>query len=168
MLLDDAMVEQGFADKAVVVSEGDVDQAFYIIKAGEVVAVRGKGGRVHLATLGRGDCFGEAALSMLEGVALSRRVKRKASIMAHGSNLVLLALTPHALAQQPGIEGWWQQLANGALATSTGITHGVDSVVAEKVQANGGNLSSLLTKQVIKDRDGREIRRPPEDDPLDA
>jgi len=169
MLLDDAMLEQGVPDKAVVVSEGDVDQAFYIIKAGEAVAVRGKGGRVHLATLGRGDCFGEAALSMLEGVALSRRVKRKASIVAHGSNLVLLALTPQALAQQPGIEGWWQQLANGALATSTGITHGVDSVVAEKVQANGGNLSSLLTKQVVKDRDGREIRRPPEgEDPLDA
>uniref|UniRef100_A0A7S2JF27 Cyclic nucleotide-binding domain-containing protein n=1 Tax=Haptolina brevifila TaxID=156173 RepID=A0A7S2JF27_9EUKA len=60
-MLDQVMTEHAYPDKAIVVGEGDIDQAFYIVKGGEAQAVRGKGGRTHLATLTRGDCFGEAA-----------------------------------------------------------------------------------------------------------
>jgi len=114
---------------------------------------------------------------MLEGVALSRRVKRKCSIVASGNSLVLLALTPYKLQQMDGIHGWWQQLANGTLATSVGLTSGVDAIVAEKIQANGGNLSTLLTKQAAKENKDRtssqSMGMPPtymedRDDPLDA
>ena len=152
-----SMTEQTFTDKEVLVAEGDVDETFFIIKSGEAVAKRGTGSRSLLATLRRADCFGEAALMPTEG---HRRAKRKMSIIASGTSpLVVLTITLSKLLAADELRDWWEHLAHGLLATSSGVTSGVDSVINERVQETGGNLSNLLSKQKDGARDNERTSR---------
>ena len=58
--LVNAMAERTFGAKEVVAAEGEVDEALFVVKSGEVVVRRGS--KEELVVLKRGECFGEQAL----------------------------------------------------------------------------------------------------------
>lgn len=74
---------QRFENKAKIVREGDISEDFFIIQSGFVDVTRtGSTHEIFLATLGPGECFGEAALF--------QDVKRTANVEAHGSLELLI------------------------------------------------------------------------------
>ena len=67
-----------FQANAKIISEGDVENAFYIIAVGEAVVIKGK--KV-VSVLGHGDCFGE--------MGYLTKTRRTASVVSRSSTLLL-------------------------------------------------------------------------------
>ena len=61
-----------------IISEGDVENAFYIIAVGEAVVIKGK---TVVSVLGHGDCFGE--------MGYLTQTKRTATVVSRSSTLLL-------------------------------------------------------------------------------
>lgn len=81
--LVDSLREEIFGDGEVLVREGDPGNTFYIVREGQVSVRVGSGSRqASVATLNRGDFFGE--MSLLTGE------KRSATIVADGDTKVLV------------------------------------------------------------------------------
>ena len=96
--LVDVMTELVFQPKQCIVSQGDLDDTFFLIKHGSAAVVQGENAKnrgKELTTLVRGDAFGEQALLPSD---LMKRTKRKTSIVVAGSEpLIALGLTRYAL-----------------------------------------------------------------------
>lgn len=129
-----AMQRKTFNSKEVITAEGDMDDTFFIIESGEATVKKGEGAKGDIATLTRGDCFGEQALVPND---MWKRMRRKTSVVARESTVVLLMSSDAFIALCPSLNSSWsEQLAADIVATAVA---GVDSVIAAKV----GNVSSL-------------------------
>ena len=135
----------------VVAGEGEPDDTLTIIVSGEVAITRTKpetGAIATLATLGRGDCFGEQCLLALLGKGSSkgssdRFTRRRTGVAAHGeAPLAVLSLTLAAMealvASGALPETWVLQLAHDL---ADGATVGVD---AATVARGGSAITALL------------------------
>ena len=164
--------ERTWQPREVIAPLGELNDAMHIIKRGLAV-VRAADSSV-LGTYQRGDVFGEEAL-----VALTHKQhKRKTSVIvsAH-EELVTLSLTAENLQslknQDPlysmmipqaasagggtGIGSWVDSLT--ALIDKESI-HGVDSILVEKVQADGKTLADVLpATKVPKEKKTRGTRK---------
>ena len=169
------MEERAWEPKDVVAPEGEMDESMFLIKRGHAIVKRGERGE--LATLKRGDCFGEQALVPAE---VLKKGKRRGSVIASGTdNLVTLSLSADSLqalrdldpmagfpslAEKSltddsldgmGLNGWADRLLNDI--TESAIV-GIDSAVVAYIEESGGNLASLIppnTKKYSKGKTGK-------------
>ena len=104
--LVDAMRLTRFAPGDVVICEGKSDDAIYLIKRGNVVSKRpqqskapgGERSMVPLATLERGELFGEQSLLALSTDKNVKQPKRKTSMVVESEEeLICLTATPESL-----------------------------------------------------------------------
>jgi CRP-like cAMP-binding protein len=160
-----AMVETSFEPKQVIALESEYDAAIHLIKHGEVIVRRDKqeGDHGPIATLHRGDCFGEQALLPPEEMKPSKR--RTTVVASAREKVVTLSLTPASFAElralgsigeddfleersvssavgvSAGLETWAEKLIHNIKAS---IIPGIDSIVAEKVESAGGEITAVI------------------------
>lgn len=80
-----AGVWQEFEPRAHIISEGDMDDSFYVIVSGEVVVRKGS---KNLQTLGQGDCFGEMGFISRAGRSASIIAKDRVSVLRVRASLI--------------------------------------------------------------------------------
>jgi CRP-like cAMP-binding protein len=133
------MEEHEWAMKDVVAAEGTADEAVHVVVSGEAVVRKAQGSRVDVATLRRGDCFGEGCLLRAEGT--TKPAKRKTTVCVAGTKpLVTFTIRPEVLHGLPFMLSWLAALVH-ELAESSHA--GIDAIVADRVQKSGGNVAAL-------------------------
>ncbi len=80
-----AGVWQEFDARAAIITEGDMDDSFYVIISGEVVVRKGN---KNLQTLTQGDCFGEMGFVSRAGRSASIVAKSKVSVLQVRASLI--------------------------------------------------------------------------------
>ncbi|NIR29775.1 MAG: protein kinase [Gammaproteobacteria bacterium] len=80
-----AGVWQEFESGASIITEGDMDDSFYVIISGEVTVRKGK---KNLQTLRQGDCFGEMGFISRAGRSASIVAKSKVSVLQVRASLI--------------------------------------------------------------------------------
>lgn len=104
-----------------------------------------------MATLGRGDCFGEQALVSAD---IMRKAKRKTSVTCHGHTaLVTLSLSADDLRTVESLSRWSRQLI---VDIGTNAVGGVDAVVMAKASST---ITASLQPQARKGKDGKAAAR---------
>lgn len=104
-----------------------------------------------MATLGRGDCFGEQALVPAD---IMRKAKRKTSVICHGHTaLVALSLSADDLRTVESLSRWSRQLIVDIGANAVG---GIDAVVMAKADST---ITASLLPQARKGKDGKAANR---------
>ena len=128
------MVRRTYTPGEALASEGDFDEAIFMIESGEAGATKGEGSSHVLATLKRGDCFGEQMLLQLPAGG-RRGSRRKASIVCGDSGLVALRLSLHTfehdLMGRGSLRAWAVQLVNDVVVASSAHP-GLDSCLASR------------------------------------
>ena len=134
----------------VVACEGKMDEELFVIKSGQVIAKRPTesvaGGP--LATLVRGECFGEQALMQYNPSGINKGAKRRFNIVVSGNGpMVAFVLSPAMLLEQNDHElsEWLGQLAADLVADKDTM-FGVDAVVRQKAMEEGLDVSAVLAK----------------------
>ena len=140
--LMEQMEEQIYHPKEIVVAESDYDDTLHIIKHGTALISRSghRGEWAELATLKRGDCFGEQALQ------LGKKSKRRGTVTVVGSEpLVTLTLTHDLLMyikfQGEGLSKWVDQLLTDVTETAVA---GVDASVVAAIQESGDDVDTKI------------------------
>lgn len=154
-ILDAASVVT-FEPNEVVVPDGQLDDALYVIKMGQAIAqrtqaVRGEKSATVIASLERGDCFGEHCLLSLSSA--HKQVKRRLCIVAHAeSSLTVLRISKDALEKlNRPFQKWVEEVATEiSKVTQLG---GIDSSVAYKAAQKNMDLEKLLA--VAKAKTGK-------------
>ena len=143
-----------FTKGDVVVSEGKLDEEVFVIKSGQAVAKRPaeSSSGAPLATLTRGECFGEQALIAHNPSGGSKPAKRRVSIVASGNTpLVTFVIAPPLLLEHAEeedirfIRDWISQLA-AEVQGDKDIMAGLDAVVAQKAKEDGVDMTTVLAK----------------------
>lgn len=153
--LVEAFIEASVNEKAVIAAEGGIDEHLYIIKRGSAAVTSKSAGEV--AMLKAGDFFGELCLVHSEARS-GKKGKRRTSIVARSSPLILLSLRAEDVKNDARFETWREALLE-QIAMEHLDTNGHDQVVTERAPPE------LLEKiREVKVGEGRP-RRTAEDGP---
>ena len=129
-----------------------------------------------LASLSRGESFGEQCLLPMSGAQV-KRTKRRTSVVASGSApLVVLVISPHSSrgttlrelggpSHQPKAEAWYAQLLSELSAT---CTPGIDAVSMKALNSAEGGAEIVHSLIKVESKKGRRERGRLEDAPAAA
>ena len=140
-----------------VLNEGRNDEGLFLIRRGRATAKRpqsakttmGERAMVPLATLERGDLFGEQSLLVLSPDKNAKPVKRKTAIFVEGGeDLVCLTVTPQTL-ESVGLGQWAHELC--ADITNNGLLS-VDASVVDRATEAGIDVNAAIVTNSPKKR----------------